>query len=164
MLYLLCVVGNDRFGIEANRVVEVLPLLHWKHVPKAQYGIVGLLNYHGTPVPVVDLSLLMLGTLAPRRMHTRIVLVRTYPDPASQEPTLLALVAERVRGSFRRSEEEFTAPDAAVLTAPYLGPVVSDEKEILQRLDVDRIVPLEARLHDPQMTQMHRIEVEGSTS
>ena len=58
----------------ASRVVEVLPLMNLKRVPGAPAGLAGVLNFHGTPVPVIDLNQMALGEPAARRLSTRIIL------------------------------------------------------------------------------------------
>lgn len=76
MLFLLFQVGNDRYALEANRVVEVIPLLTLKHLPRAPRGVAGLFNYRGQPVPALDLSDLLLGQPAAERLSTRIIIVQ----------------------------------------------------------------------------------------
>ena len=39
MLFLVFRLGNDRYAIEATQVVEVLPLVNWKCVPRAPAGV-----------------------------------------------------------------------------------------------------------------------------
>ena len=38
MLFLLFQLGNDRYALDASRVVEVLPLVELKHLPLAPRG------------------------------------------------------------------------------------------------------------------------------
>jgi chemotaxis-related protein WspB len=150
VLFLLFHVGVDRFVVEAARVVEVLPLVHWKHVPDAPRGVVGVMNYHRTPVPVVDLSALIFGVASPIRMSTRLVVV-TAGDGAggdgSASRSLLALVAERITGTTRHEEAEFVAPADVVATAPYLGALRPDADGIVQQVDIDHILSPRGRLH-----------------
>ena len=61
MLFLLFQMGEDRYAIEATQVLEVLPLVNFKRIPGAPSSMAGVFNYHGTPVPLIDLSELALG-------------------------------------------------------------------------------------------------------
>ena len=61
-------------------------------MPKAPQAMIGLFNYRGTPVPVVDLSQLTLGRPSARRLSTRLVLVH-YPDPKGGTHLLGLIVA-----------------------------------------------------------------------
>jgi chemotaxis-related protein WspB len=78
MLFILFQIGGDRYVLPANRIIKILPLMNLKRVPCAPSGVAGVLNFHGTPVPVVDLNEMTLGEPAARRMSTRIILVK-YP-------------------------------------------------------------------------------------
>ena len=79
MLFLLFQMGNDRYALEARRVVEVVPLLELKHLPQAPKGVAGIFNYRGHPVPAVDVSELTLGVPAVERLSTRIIIVH-HPE------------------------------------------------------------------------------------
>src|SRR6185295_19724436 len=75
VLFLLFQIGEDRYALESGQIVEVLPLLNVKSIPRAPEGISGIVNYHGTPVPLVDLGLLAIKCPSRPRVTTRIVLV-----------------------------------------------------------------------------------------
>ena len=75
MLFLLFQLGNDRYVLEASRVVEVVPLLELKQLPRAPKGVAGIFKYRGRPVPAVDLCALTLGRPASERLSTRIIIV-----------------------------------------------------------------------------------------
>jgi len=62
MLFLVFQLGPDRYAIEAAQVVEVLPLVNSKHIPRAPLGVAGVFDYHGTPVPLIDFTELAQGT------------------------------------------------------------------------------------------------------
>ena len=56
MLFILFQIGRDRYALAASSIIEVLPLMNLKRVPCAPVGVAGVLNYRGTPVPVIDLN------------------------------------------------------------------------------------------------------------
>jgi chemotaxis-related protein WspB len=159
MLFVEFRAGSDRFAVDARRVVEVLPLVHWKTVPDPPPGIVGMINYRRAPIAVLDLALLMYERPSEQRMNTRIILVRTNVASSGDGPTerapagrddkghgmILGLVAERVMGAVQRDPLAFVAPAGIVITAPYLGSVLTDEPGIVQRVEVDFLLP-EVRL------------------
>jgi chemotaxis-related protein WspB len=142
MLWITCAAGGDRFVIEATRVAEVLPAVYWKPVVGASRGVIGMLNYHHTTVPLLDLSILVLGVPSSIRMHTRILLVRANLGAPDRSHVLLGLVAERVAGTMRRDPADFVMPDEMTVTAPYLGPVLADPQGIIQRIDIDALLAL----------------------
>jgi len=139
MLFLVFELARDRYVLDVSQVAEVLPLVDIRQMPQAPTAVAGILNYRGTPVPVIDVSQLTLGRPAERRLSTRIVLVH-YPDGDGQ-PRLLGLIAERATQTVRRDEQDFVASGVTSAGASYLGPVVADARGLLQWLDVRTLLP-----------------------
>jgi chemotaxis-related protein WspB len=143
MLFLLFQLGEDRYALDTGRVVEVLPLVAITPIPKAPAGVAGLFNYHGAPVPAIDLSQLTMGLPARNRLNTRIVLVH-YPDGRGKTH-LLGLIAEKVTETVRREPADFVASGVTTDRAPYLGPVATDARGVLQWIDVEWLLPASVR-------------------
>jgi chemotaxis-related protein WspB len=139
MLFLLFELGKDRYALDVRQIAEVLPLVEVKQVPRAPHAMVGLLNYRGAPVPVIDLTQMTLGRWSARRLSTRIVLVN-YPDPTGRTH-LLGLIAERATQTARHEQSAFVASGITNGGAPYLGPVVTDARGLLQWIDVQTLLP-----------------------
>jgi chemotaxis-related protein WspB len=138
MLFLVFRLGNDRYAIEAAQVVEVLPLVNAKVIPRAPTAVAGIFNYHGAPVPLIDLAGLALGTSSRRWMSTRIILV-TYRDDSDQA-RLIGLLAEQATETLRRPDVDFTAAGVTPAGSPYLGPVITDGSGIVQRIDITKLL------------------------
>ncbi len=143
MLFLLFQLGEDRYALDTGRVVEVLPLVAITPIPKAPAGVAGLFNYHGAPVPAIDLSQLTMGRPARNRLNTRIVMVH-YPDGRGKTH-LLGLIAEKVTETVRREPADFVASGVTTDRAPYLGPVATDARGVLQWIDVEWLLPASVR-------------------
>jgi len=124
MLFLLFQLDKDRYALDASRVIEVLPLLEIRRLPRAPKGVAGVFNYRGQPIPAVDLCQLTLGQPAAERMSTRIVVV-SYRG-ASGSSQLLGLIAENATEVIRRDANEFVDTGVKIGAAPYLGPVLID--------------------------------------
>ena len=139
MLFLIFELGKDRYALDVRQIAEVLPLVAFKQVPRAPQAMNGLFNYRGAPVPVIDLTQLTLGRPSARRLSTRLVLVH-YPDEAGQTH-LLGLVAERATQTARHEASDFVASGVTNTGAPYLGPVVTDARGLLQWIDVRTLLP-----------------------
>ena len=139
MLFLIFELGKDRYALDVRQIAEVLPLVAFKQVPRAPQAMNGLFNYRGAPVPVIDLTQLTLGRPSARRLSTRLVLVH-YPDDAGQTH-LLGLVAERATQTARHEASDFVASGVTNTGAPYLGPVVTDARGLLQWIDVRTLLP-----------------------
>lgn len=138
-LFLQCQIGPDRYAIDVAQVAEVLPLVAIKQIPHAPDGVAGVFDFHGRPVPVIDLSVLALGTPAARQLSTRLILVH-YCD-RSGEVQLLGLVAEKVTQTLRCALEDFVPSAVTSRGAPYLGAVASQAGGLLQRIDVQKLLP-----------------------
>lgn len=138
MLFLLFQLGDDRYALEASRVVEVVPMLDLKRLPGAPQGVAGIFNYRGQPVPAVDLSHLTLGQPAKERLSTRILIVKCQFDDGAER--LLGLVAEHATEMLRKEPVDFVDAGIRVGAAPYLGPVLMDPKGVIQWVDERRLL------------------------
>jgi chemotaxis-related protein WspB len=143
MLFLLFQLGTDRYALEAGQVVEVLPLINFKRIPNAPSSVAGVFNFHGTPVPLIDLTELALGRPSQARMSTRIVLINYLIE--SGERHLLGLIAEYVMETLQRAESDFVDSGVSAIDSPYLGSVMTDKDGIVQRIEVSRLLPQSLR-------------------
>jgi len=143
MVYLLIQIGADRYALEAAALAAVLPRVHLKQIPLAAPGVAGVFNYHGHPVPVVDLSAMALGVPAEESMSTRLVLVHYRRSDGPER--LLGLLAEKAIDTARYPKEDFQDPGVTAPQAPYLGPVIHDAHGIVQLLELERLLTPEVR-------------------
>lgn len=132
MLCLLLQLGGAQYAIDAQQIVEVLPLVDIKDVPHAPAGVLGLFNYHGAAVPVVDLVARTSGGRAERRLHSRIVVVRDR-DGADGGPRLLGLLVEHATGTMTCAAASLAEPGVA--GAAWLGPVAQHRGRVVQLID-----------------------------
>jgi chemotaxis-related protein WspB len=135
--------GADRYALPAREVKEVLPLVSTKALPGAPAGIVGAINYRGSAVPVLDLSLLALGRPSAQRVSTRLLIVN-YPHPDTRE-RLLGVMAERATDTISRDPGDFRPVGVTAPGARYLGPVARDARGLIQRVDVAMLLTDEMR-------------------
>ena len=140
MLFLVFHLGEDRYMLDVRQVAEILPLVDIMALPQSPPGVAGIFNYCGELVPAVDLSQIMLGRPAQRRLHTRIVLVRYNRENSTTQ--LLGLIVERVTDTKQLQESDFSAPG---VSAPQLGPVITDQRGLAQRIEVEQLLPASVR-------------------
>jgi chemotaxis-related protein WspB len=112
-------IGRERYALPLAAVLRVLPAARLRALPGAPHYVPGLLDLHGEPVPVIDLSRLAGSPPDAVRYDTRILLVEV---PALGRPRRLGLKAERVAGVAGLGAP---AQDAGVVAAPWLGRVAS---------------------------------------
>jgi chemotaxis-related protein WspB len=139
MLFLVFQIGQDRYALEARRVVEVVPLLNLRTIPDAPKGVAGLFNYRGRPVPVVDLCRLTRDQPAPEWLSTRIIVVM-HPDAQGRDH-LLGLVAEQATAMVRKDPGDLARASVRLGKAPYLGPVILDGQGVIQAIYEQRLLP-----------------------
>ena len=140
MQLLTFTVAGRRYGIDTRRVVEVLPLIAARPLPKQPNEVRGLIRYRGRMLPALDLSQLISEVRCRDRLGTRTIIVR-LAIPAS-DPALLGLVAEDVVGIATAAPTAATPPE----THGFLGPVIdlatsSASLETAQLINVDGILP-----------------------
>lgn len=134
MLYLLFQIGDVRYALDTTAVLEIVPRVALRPVLHAPRGVAGLLDYHASPVPVLDLCEMATGQPAQTRFSTRLILVQT-PDSAGPG-RVAGLLAERATTLLKREPGDFRATGVPAADAPYLGPVTADDEGFIHRVDV----------------------------
>ncbi|MNM26824.1 Chemotaxis protein CheW [compost metagenome] len=134
-------IGRDRYGLPLAGIVRVLPLLELKQLPLTPDYVAGLMDLHGVPVPVIDLSRLAGLPPAAAQFDTRIVIV-DYQAPGG-DTHALGLLASQVRGIADIAMEKLE--DSGVATAPFLGQVASDADGIVQLVELQHLLPPDVR-------------------
>jgi len=152
MLFLLFQIGEDRYALEARQVLEVLPLVHLKQIPRAHSSVAGVFNYHGVSVPLIDITELTLGRRSAARMSSRIILTHYHPESGAKH--LIGLLAEQVIETIQQPESDFVDSGIAAADSPYLGSVSTGKSGIIQRIEVSRLLPqvLRDQLFSPVVT------------
>lgn len=141
-LFLQFEIGDDGYLLQATQVARVVPLVDIKRIPRAPAGVAGAFNYHGTAVPVVDLSEMALGRPAARLLSTRVILVPVPVGASAQgSERLLGLIAERVTTTLERNPADFGPAGVMTEAAGYLGPVTAVGSRLLQWIDVRKLLP-----------------------
>lgn len=135
MLFIVFQLGEDRYALNGRELIEVLPLMTVKRLPHAPAGVAGVLDYHGVPLPVIDLSALALGRPAAERLSTRILIAE------GTDGKRLALIAERANEMLKREPGDFTDAGVVADAAPYLGPVARDERGLVQWITPEKLLP-----------------------
>ncbi|MEA9979345.1 MULTISPECIES: chemotaxis protein CheW [unclassified Pseudomonas] len=138
-LFLLFLIGQERYALEAVDIAEVLPRLQLKPIAQTPHWVAGVFAHRGTMVPVIDLSALTFGHPAQARTSTRLVLVNYRPD-ADRPSQLLGLILEQATETLRCLPAEFKHYGLDNPQALYLGPVREDEKGLLQWVRVQDLL------------------------
>ncbi len=146
MLLLLFHVGQERYALESERVVQVFPNLLLKEIHHAPDYISGLFNYQGQIIPVLDLSHLIQGKSCPNLLSTRIILVKNQVNQINQVPEqsnpvhLLGLRAERVTTTLDVSKNDLKEKAISIDAAPYLGKIITDDQGMIQLIQIEHLL------------------------
>ncbi len=143
MLFLIFQIGNERYALDAAQVAVVLPPAPCKQVPEAPPWVRGIFSHEGRNVPVLDVSMLALGTPAAERLSTRMVLVHYTPE--RQASQLLGLIVERATDTLRCEAADFTGSGLVHDNARYLGPVMRQGDNLIQWVKVADMLDAEVQ-------------------
>jgi chemotaxis-related protein WspB len=138
MLMLIFYVGNDRYALDTSNVVEVIPMVILRDIPHAPHYVAGLFNYRGTIVPAIDLCRLIKGTPSRSALSTRIIMVNYHHN---NTVSLLGLMAERIADTLRHKDVELINSGFQPEEAPYLGEMIVDDRGMIQRIQVESLLP-----------------------
>lgn len=142
MQFLVFHLGKDRYGLSTRHLMRVLPFMELKQLPKAPDYVAGLMNFHGDPVPVIDLCSLALGEPCTPHFDTRILLVDYCMDDVRH---MLGLVVEGVAGVKYVDPDEFLEPCISTEHAPFLGKVTAVNGPILQLINIEHLLSEDVR-------------------
>ena len=128
-------IGAERYALPLAAVQRVLPAARLKALPGTPPYVAGLLDLHGAPVPVIDVSRLAGTPAEALRYDTRILLVDIAAAGGMRR---IGLLAEGVAGV---STLAGAGAEAGVVAAPWLGRIAPDGAAgMLQLLEPGRLL------------------------
>jgi purine-binding chemotaxis protein CheW len=150
-------VMDDEFGLDLQRVREVLGHAPLTRMPGAPAALRGVLNLRGKVVPVVDLAVRLgrgISTVGPR---TGLVLVNAQ---IQGKPLLVGLMVDAVSGIVDLSPDAITPRSmlGSLAEIEVLSGIARVERALLPLLDVDVLVALDTmRAHAAPLPAVHRL-------
>jgi chemotaxis-related protein WspB len=139
MLFLLFQLGDDRYALEASRIVEVVPLVQIQRLPQVPKGVAGVFTYRGRQVLAIDLAELVLGRPSNEHLSTRIIIIN-YPDETGRNH-LVGLIAEHATGTLHKEAHEVIEHPAKMAMPRHLGPILMDSNGPIQWVHEERLLP-----------------------
>ena len=136
MLMLLFYIGEERYACECDYILEIIPNVSLTSVTHTQKYVIGVLNYSGAPVPVVDFTLLCEERNSTPYLSTRIVILRREKGGEIQT---LGLLTERVTDTITHDLEDFSDSGMHLRNASYLGGVLHDKKGVIHSVLIDQL-------------------------
>ncbi|MBN9419126.1 hypothetical protein ABS71_21595 [bacterium SCN 62-11] len=139
-LFLKFQVGGRPFVLAARDIEAVLPNVTVRSIENAPAAVVGLLDYQGQSLPVLDLCQMSTGQTAVSHYSTRLMLVRVGES-------LLALRAEQVTELVRTPASQFQPLPFSIPEACLTSSVARLEDELVARVEP-------AQLLSPEISRM----------
>lgn len=139
MLLLTMNIGTQRYGLDAQDVVEVIPLVKLDHVPLVEACISGVFNYRGIPVPVIDLCTFFENRKCSNNLGSRIIITRIVMPDASIKA--VGLLAECITEVIKCSAGDFIHSGIQSANAQFLQKIYQHKNEIIQIIDARKIIP-----------------------
>jgi chemotaxis-related protein WspB len=139
MLLLLFEIGNGRYALDVNQIIEIVPLVKLKKIPTTPDYVAGLMNYRGEGSPVIDLCRLLEDSPFEDALSTRIMIIRYPVKDLGDKP--LGLIANNVTETVRTQLSK--PPPAGVLMDKklYDGEEAPETSEMIQWFDIKKMLP-----------------------
>ncbi len=140
MQLLVFTVGAEDYAIESRRVIEVLPLVTARPIPRMPESIRGIFTHRGRLVPLVDLGRLLTDQPLRETLSTRVIVVEFSTGPDEQR-VRLGVAAENVLSLCSSDETEASLPTIHSPAVPALGRLLRIGGRTIQVLDVEHLLP-----------------------
>ena len=139
MLVLGLSIGKEHYGIEATRIIEIVPLIELKKVPLTENAVKGIFNYRGTATPVIDLCQLFEKRSCTNDLSSRIIIIN-YND-SSENSRPVGLVAERVTDVMKCEIDDVSNSGIQSDKNKFLGKVYKYKNDLIQLIDTHNVLP-----------------------
>ena len=131
-LQLLFSIGNRRYAMDTSYVVEVIPKIQIQKIPQVVDYVLGLINFGGIPIPVVDLSLLVIKTPCIEKLHSRIILLKNKSHQ-------IGILGERVTEVREMPNDAFCDSGVLWKDLTFMGGIANLKDEVIQEINVPKL-------------------------
>lgn len=141
-LFLQFFLGDEPYVLPASSVRSIVPAVRCRPIDGAPEYVVGLMDYRGQPVPVIDLCRLCLQRAARELYSSRIVLV---DYPTARGSVLLGLLAENVLELMRCEPSKFRPIPLSLPESRLSASVAPLENQLVAQVQVSQLLSPEVR-------------------
>jgi chemotaxis signal transduction protein len=140
MLMLIFEVARQKYALNTNHVVKVLPAIKLQTMHGTSQAIAGVFNYQGHIIPVININQLLNEPTSEHKLQQRIILI-SQKQKNHQEKLFGLLVEKILEATTVQPEELKHAEDLnSLFSNPYLGETFLQEKNILQQISTEHIL------------------------
>jgi chemotaxis-related protein WspB len=140
-------VGPERFAVDTSSVTEVIPGIPARPVPAAHDALIGVIDYRGRVVPVVDLCRLFGRGACPARLSNRILVCnlagggRQWGEDDDRERYLGVLAEDVTRITTLDPDAPGSHPGPDTPGVRGLGRILHDGEGLIQLVRVGELIP-----------------------
>jgi chemotaxis-related protein WspB len=146
MLVLLFSIGINRYALDCDSILEVIPRVNLKTNPSVPSYVAGLLNYGGVPVPVIDIAYMLENRASSLAMHSRIVLLKS--NRQGQGSQYAGLICEKATTTIEVEKDKFIVPSIKKANFPFLEGVYTLGSEAIQFFNVNELLKMLNEEHE----------------
>ena len=139
MLLLLFEIGNGHYALDANQIIEIVPLVKLKNITATPDYVAGLMNYRGKGTPVIDLNQLMDSVSFEDVFSTRIIIIKYPVKELGHKP--LALIATNVTETASCKLTKPPVTGVFMEKSLYENEVLPETSEMIQWFDIYNMLP-----------------------
>ena len=131
-------IGNENFAISVNSVLEILHLNQLTHVPNASDYIMGILNFRGAIVPVINLNK-RFNFMQNTTHSTMVIVVEVLYN---ENPVLIGLLVEEVSDVVEFEFKDIrSVPDIGVKYNPeFLDGFIEKDGKFIMVMNVEKVL------------------------
>jgi chemotaxis-related protein WspB len=138
MAMLLFSVGDNRYVIDNRFILRIIPHVPLKKLPYTSNYVIGLLNFSGKPLPVIDFCQLIEQRAAKKALDSRIIILWD-PDLKENHQSFVGIIGEKVITILPLTTEQFNETGFHLNQFPYLDGVYSDQEGVIQKILVPEL-------------------------
>lgn len=146
VLLLLFSAAGHLYAMESRDVVEVIPRVSLRPAVNLASPVVGVFNYRGAVVPVIDLCVLIHQRPSGHYLSSRIIMVTSGSSQADSRDRCVGLLAEGVTDTISRPLHAFQGTGLSSDRQSYLGGLTLDERGMVQILHLRQLLE---QIHPP---------------
>lgn len=124
--------ADQRYGLRVQEVIELLLMVNITHLPDLPQGMLGLINYRGEVMPLIDLRQVFEMSAVKIQLNTLILVTRC---PAGA----LALLVDRVEGVQLLGDNAKDVSHGASEHMAYIDWIAQIDEELLMMLNLARL-------------------------
>jgi purine-binding chemotaxis protein CheW len=134
--YINLSIGTEQFAISVFKVLEIIQYEQLTYVPNASDFVMGVLNFRGSIVPVIDMH----KRFNMKRNHTgdQMVVVVEVRDKNIMMGLLVDMVTDVIEFDFKSIQ---SVPDLGIKYNPeFIEGFIENEGKFIMVLDIDRVL------------------------